>query len=414
MIHLAFPNVAENGEDFCGCGRYLSQPPQQANYVEAEPRTPNLMHVLGAAVRFAPTPSASQVRIYETRDRKEPYQGPSLDLAYYLALIRRARRLRYEGLPEVSDFWCTGAIEWANGSYILRHVFQGQFDIKLQAFLGLQAFGGHTNTDTVFLVPHANLTPSNLALCEQYGVRILRLAAWRRLVRRAPASVLQQQTVIALDGSDLRPLVRALFKSYRWPRELRWFAVRAFGVGMFCGLGLAVLGSRLAIPPWGKAPTLRISGPTQIAGHPRPVLQQPDNPPSPDAPDTQLLQVAASVTQGMTIEAPRDNEVIDGVYNGMHGTYTADLPSDSRLWVVAQDQYNYFLMYPPTHVGRAQKRWSQTNVRLGPGRWTLHVCVANQAASQWLQARADKADFSGFAQLPPGLEPVGSVTVDRR
>ena len=128
-----------------------------------------------------------------------------------------------------------------------------------------------------------------------------------------------------------------------------------------------------------------------------------------------LHVVAAAVAVTLTIDAPREREVIRvESYEDMHGRYVGELPVGHRLWVLARDQYNYFLMYPPTQVTPTMRHWSQTNVILAtPGRWELHVCVVDEAASRWLENRANSRDWSGFPSLPEGIRTVRYVTVQK-
>jgi len=118
----------------------------------------------------------------------------------------------------------------------------------------------------------------------------------------------------------------------------------------------------------------------------------------------------------VSIDAPLSGEIInESPYNDMHGTFEKEIPSDYTLWVVARDQYNYFLMYPPTQVNNIKKQWSQTNIRLStPGRWELHLCVANKEATSWLEGRAKRGEWSGFSSLPKGMDSVHSVTVEKK
>jgi len=129
-----------------------------------------------------------------------------------------------------------------------------------------------------------------------------------------------------------------------------------------------------------------------------------------------LREAAAAAFLSLTIDEPAEGRVIaSGVYSEMHGTFAGDIPETYKLWVVARDQYNYFLMYPPTQVTRTMHRWSQTAVQLkAPGRWELHVCLADEKASKWFQEKADRNDWSGFASLPEGAETVRYVTVEKK
>lgn len=122
------------------------------------------------------------------------------------------------------------------------------------------------------------------------------------------------------------------------------------------------------------------------------------------------------VALGLTIDAPRRDEIITGeVYNDMEGTFSGDIPNGYKLWVLAHDQYNYFLMHPPTQFIRTMGKWSQPNIRLvTPGNWELHVCLANDKASKWCQKRVDRNDWSGFSKLPKGMESIRYTIVNKQ
>ena len=126
-----------------------------------------------------------------------------------------------------------------------------------------------------------------------------------------------------------------------------------------------------------------------------------------------LRTLAVELSKALTIEAPSENErVTVAVYDEMRGQLAAAVPEGFGLRVLTQDRYNYFLMHPPTQVIFATGRWAQSNVRLAtPGAWKLHVCLANQKGSDWFDARARASDWSGFPDLPPGTEIIGSVQV---
>jgi hypothetical protein len=129
-----------------------------------------------------------------------------------------------------------------------------------------------------------------------------------------------------------------------------------------------------------------------------------------------LKKVVAAAALSLTIEAPREGEVIStDVYNDMHGVFEGDIPEGYQLWVLARDQYNYFLIFPPTQFTRTMQKWSQTSVRLAtPGRWELHVCLADQKASEFLRDKAEGNDWSGFSTLPKGMETISYVIVKRK
>ncbi|MBM4148324.1 MAG: hypothetical protein FJ224_04705 [Lentisphaerae bacterium] len=128
-----------------------------------------------------------------------------------------------------------------------------------------------------------------------------------------------------------------------------------------------------------------------------------------------LQQAAASVAAVFTINTPRNGDNIEvPVYDEMWGTFKGTIPQGYRLWVLAKESSNFFLMHPPTQVTNTMKRWNQTNVRLAtPGRWELHVCIADRDASDWLEARARQNNWSGFPTLPAGAETVEYVVVNR-
>jgi len=146
-----------------------------------------------------------------------------------------------------------------------------------------------------------------------------------------------------------------------------------------------------------------------FAFSPANLLSQPQEPG-----DLRLL--ATDLAQSLTIVTPQENEIITtGEYNNMHGSLTRGIPKGYRLWILARNQYNYFLMYPPPEVAFSTKTWTQQNIRLAtPGPWKLVVCIANNAGSEWLEARAKRSDWSGFPSAHEGIEVVKSVTVERR
>lgn len=118
----------------------------------------------------------------------------------------------------------------------------------------------------------------------------------------------------------------------------------------------------------------------------------------------------------LTIDSPKEGDTIVGdSYNDMRGTFEGDIQKGYGLWVLARDQYNFFLMYPPTHVIRKMGQWSQTNIRLSTsGQWELHVCLADEKASKWFQDKAGRNDWSGFPALPDGAETVQYVAVQKQ
>lgn len=133
--------------------------------------------------------------------------------------------------------------------------------------------------------------------------------------------------------------------------------------------------------------------------------------------DIQKLESEVNrVALGLTIDIPCQGDIISGdAYNDMKGKFTGDIPPGYRLWVLARDQFNYFLMYPPTQSIATQGLWSQTNVRLAtPGRWELHVCLADEKASRSFEDKAKRNDWAGFSNLPEGVAVVRQIVVEKR
>jgi hypothetical protein len=127
-----------------------------------------------------------------------------------------------------------------------------------------------------------------------------------------------------------------------------------------------------------------------------------------------IRALATRISLDFTIDVPAEGQVLPPVYDGMEGSFRGNIPPNHHIWVLAKDRFNYFIMYPPTQVAHAAQRWSQTNVRLASsGDWQLALCLANDDASAWLQSRVDKQDWSGFAQLPNGIEILRYVKVKR-
>lgn len=144
------------------------------------------------------------------------------------------------------------------------------------------------------------------------------------------------------------------------------------------------------------------------------VMKTGDRPSQPEG-QTSTTQVPPRATPAVSvaIELPRGGERITRVpYDDMKGTLVGSLLAGYSLRVLAKDSYNYFLMYPSVQLVATTGRWTQTNVRLSSsGRWLLCVCVADAAASAWLDKRASQADWSGFPALPDGLVVLQSVEV---
>jgi hypothetical protein len=129
----------------------------------------------------------------------------------------------------------------------------------------------------------------------------------------------------------------------------------------------------------------------------------------------ELTQNASRIAMDLTVDTPAEGDKIDvDVLDTMKGSFVGTIPAGDRLYVLARDRYKFFLVYPPTQLSHAMKRWSQTNVRLPTdGKWELHVCIANAVGSAWLEGRAEANDWSGFAKLPDGVQTVRYVNVER-
>jgi hypothetical protein len=121
-------------------------------------------------------------------------------------------------------------------------------------------------------------------------------------------------------------------------------------------------------------------------------------------------------TPTVTIDLPKQEETIKtSQYNDMQGKYVGEIPAGYKLFVLAQDDFNYYLMSPPPSVDKNTKSWSQTNVSLTtPGKWKLHVFLADKTASEQLETKITNEDFSGFKILPGQMESVQNVDVNRK
>lgn len=216
MRGFAYPNVHLN--QFIGCGRYRcsAQEPEK-DETPARPDAGKLNEVLAAAVLLAPELTTSSLHIYERRDDKaQPYRGASLDLAYFLASICRARRVRQPCQELEGDIWCTGAVQLGQHRLpLLTEVIQSVFKTKLQAFLAT------SNPDRLFLVPAANLSGETL---EREIVRVWTLSAFGDLLRRTPQDAFGQKTVVEIHAHELPLLVRTLFVNPRDSDDItQWF-----------------------------------------------------------------------------------------------------------------------------------------------------------------------------------------------
>lgn len=212
MIHLAYPNV-ENGR-LSACVRYLSLPGEQEPgplYYPATPNAGNLMAVRQATRDLIPEwgQRGYEARVYEKRDLPGTLRGDSLELTYFLALVRCVYPLVLEAVAEVGDVWGTGVMEYLNGKPVLKYVQEPGFTAKLAGFLA-QA------PDRIFLVPAANVYHEQEHICREHDVHVLTLPAFREAVQVARATGRwPDKVVVTLEGFELLELVDTLFKRPR-------------------------------------------------------------------------------------------------------------------------------------------------------------------------------------------------------
>ena len=170
MTHFAFPNVEVLNADFIGCGRYLAAAEPVGNeYASCASIIINQATVDRAVALLAHEAALFPRQLYEKKDRRDKkYVGESMHLAYLLANLHCARRLRH-AWPR--DIWCTGKIAITPDQQpVLQEVgHEAEFSLKLTAFLD------KTNPDTLFIAPTANLRPNHVTLCKNAHVIILSL-----------------------------------------------------------------------------------------------------------------------------------------------------------------------------------------------------------------------------------------------
>ncbi len=217
MVHFAYPNVRSS--KFIGCGRYTSCAEKPGDsYEDAEPDSQNIGEIREAELILAPGQSCSK-HVYETKDQLDKlYIGNSLDLAYLLSRISCSRKIR----PYMtnSDIWCTGSLGLKDERPILKPVTHGDFDIKLKAFLL------EDNTDTLFIVPEANLLPvPDICADKEQNVRILSLKDF------SPRNM-SGKTILKVRRNELESLADAIFepeKRKQWLKNAAW-AIIVFAV----------------------------------------------------------------------------------------------------------------------------------------------------------------------------------------
>ncbi len=202
-FHFAYPNVLPKKEIFIGCGRYTVFSPDKSvdsDYCEVRggPNTPNKNTLKRAMQLLAAEAFDSTRALYHKQDRlEEKYQGDSLDLAWFLAHILRARKLCCR---LSTDVWCTGVI-LINGNPHLFDVDPNGFTLKLKAFLD------PANTDLLFIVPLANIDPQARTMCKENDAKVIRLGSDMvcNLID------LGEKTVLTVPADGLTDLLDTLF-----------------------------------------------------------------------------------------------------------------------------------------------------------------------------------------------------------
>lgn len=390
MIRFAYPNVDAAEGQFLGCGRYLYLPSGQqplAGYTEVTaPPTPNLAAIRAPVTRLVRQPLQSAGRIYESRDQPVPYQGTSLDLAYYLALIHQTWQLRIESPDTASDIWCTGAIECQNGPGRLQAVEAPAFDLKLEAFLA------DHNHDTLFLVPRANLAPHHVHLCAQHATRTVTCAEFKKLVRGSLAAAFEQKTVVAIERDELEPFV--VYVLFATPRVVRWSASLAARAGHWSAQ-LAVLALSAGVVIW------LVLSPPKPVGPVTPRLPAPSQP-------------GSNVETRLAITDPGQDGSEVGQGTAVQGT--AVLPSAQHLWVLVHRRQGFANAWWPQGEGQVEPgthRW-RVNVTFGVPQdvgyeFEIAVITVNEDVHQDLQRRQRTPPIP----LPPTTFPAHYRTVKK-
>ncbi|HEY5869424.1 MAG TPA: AAA family ATPase [Candidatus Tectomicrobia bacterium] len=210
-MDIAYPNIDPDCSPpvFRACVRYASRAEAPgAPYKLARPNTRNGSAIREGVRRLAPAWSdvPLAVELYEKADVPGMYRGESQDLAYFLALIRCARRLVLEGLEAVGDLWCTGVVELAHHTPVFRQVEDLEFAAKLVGFLA------QAPQDRIFLVPEANIFQAEYRLCRAQGVPVLTLEAFQQQLAAAlQAGVWRDKVVVRVHYHQLPDLVEILF-----------------------------------------------------------------------------------------------------------------------------------------------------------------------------------------------------------
>jgi hypothetical protein len=116
--------------------------------------------------------------------------------------------------------------------------------------------------------------------------------------------------------------------------------------------------------------------------------------------------------KSLTINAPYNNDTIRESSFEMYGSLISPIPVDSKLFVFARKEGNFFLIAPPVNYISSLNTWSQQNIQLGiTGQWELHVCLADKKGTEILEKKIATNDLSGISQLPDGVEIIKFIKI---
>ncbi len=203
MIHFAYPNVVED-QKFWGCGRLVALlkeevPEDQGYELVGEKYANDTAKVYEAVQLLAPEYRENKKKIYECKDQKKIYRGPSKNLAYLLALINGSRQIKLQGIH--GDIWCTGDIITENYSFLSSIQL---FDKKIEAFISDE------NPDNLFIAPEANARSLDEEWLEANSVQLVSLEQFKKL---SPQELATGKTILKVYRNELNQLVSCLFQS---------------------------------------------------------------------------------------------------------------------------------------------------------------------------------------------------------
>ncbi len=212
MIHFAYPNASPTQNLFLGCGRFVASPldePLGNGYEPVQPTIFGIAQVSEAALVLAPESSDTWQLIYEIKDESpQNFIGDSQGLAYLLALISRSQQI---SMQISTDIWCTGCIGIGEGmTPLLTTVDPTGFNIKLKAFLSEE------NQDKLFIVPAANVQPTDLILFRENNVEALSLNQFQNLNVQ---QLLKKKVILKVHFSELELLADTIFDKPAKSRE---------------------------------------------------------------------------------------------------------------------------------------------------------------------------------------------------